>query len=335
MVKNEKNDGLSLTLDILQGLSGKYDLNKPEEILADVRDSLDNLKNNPHRVHGIRVEKMFGYLAKALDNCLLIKQEDSGLFYTESEAVPPDYRLILKEGSEFFVEVKNRHQAIDSTFKITKVSISKLLNYPRVTLENLKIAIYLSTWKMWFLIPIKSFKENENHYFIKITDAFVNNELGLLGEMYFLCVAPLRLEFIADLSKSSEINDKGESKFFLQDIKVFTGKGLVENGTVEREIIFDTIMYGLDDNWNENNSIKLKGNKVEKIIFEYFSLNEEIQPIIGYLSRTITNKFNLATAPEGGIKKLQVSYLENAYKFYSKIPHEKFHHLSVLRMKVK
>jgi hypothetical protein len=68
-------------------------------------------KANPARLHGLRAEALFEYIAVTLGECSFIKQEDSGDIYSAREDLKaPDYRVILKSGQHLFVEVKNFHQ---------------------------------------------------------------------------------------------------------------------------------------------------------------------------------------------------------------------------------
>lgn len=225
---------------------------------------MNDIKSNPQRLHGIRIEKMFGYLVRALDECSFIKQEDVGILHTLHDVISPDYRLILKNGSEFYVEVKNCHKKLGAYLKLNKLYVSKILNYPKVSLVNLKIAVYWSSWGVGTLTPLINFDQEEDKYIIKMKDALVRNELGLLGDMYYMGIAPLRLEFIADFSKSTELDESGKAGFTIQDVKIYTGKGLVESNTVEAKVIFDLIVHGINGAWHEENYAELKRIRLKK-----------------------------------------------------------------------
>lgn len=333
-MKKNIND-ISLTINILQGLAEEHEISNSENLMLAFKNAMNDLKNNPQRLHGIRVEKMFGYLARAMDKCSFIKQEDAGILYAMKDMIPPDYKLILKNGMEIYVEVKNCHKKLGASLRLDKSYISKLLNFPGVSLENLRIAVYWSSWGAWTLISIKHFEQQKEKYVIKMTDALVKNELGLLGETYYLGVAPLKLEFLMDLSKSTELDESGRAGFTIKNVRIYTGRGLVENNSIEGKVIFDLIVYGLNGAWHEENYVELQNNKIEKLIFEYTPIEGEKQTIMGCLSRTITNKYNLRTAPEGEIKRIQAEYDEGKYEFYLKLSQEKLKHLSILNMKSK
>ncbi len=91
------------------------DKNSEKEFLDSVTTSLARNKNTPILLHGHRIEAMFGFVLGSLDECLLIKQEDAGETYSGiTDIQPPDYRIILKNGDEYFIEVKNCHKTNSS-----------------------------------------------------------------------------------------------------------------------------------------------------------------------------------------------------------------------------
>ncbi len=311
----------SFILGLLQTLSCNHDISNVDMLADSIRTSLNEVHKNPCRLHGIRAEKMFGYLAAMMGRCGFIKHEDSGFSYAIKEALIPDYRIILNDGNEFFVEVKNCHGKF-GTVVLTETYVSKMLNYPNLTMDSLKVAIYWSSWRAWTLVPINKFDKKDNKYIIKMTDALVKNEMGILGDIYFMAVAPLRLEFIMDLSKSTEIDESGRGRFTIQDVQIYSGRGLVRKDTMEFMVIFNLILGGLGGTWDENDSVILNNNKIEKVIFEYTSSDGTKQAIIGNLSRVITGKYNAITTQDGKIKNLQVRYKEGAFDFYLKVKDE-------------
>ena len=78
-----------------------------DDFIKRIGDSLNASKENPNILYGKRVESLFAHVAGALGNCKLIKQEDSGdAFSIEENIQAPDYKVILKDGSQYFIEVK-------------------------------------------------------------------------------------------------------------------------------------------------------------------------------------------------------------------------------------
>jgi hypothetical protein len=64
-------------------------------------------------VHEQRTEALFEMVVASLGAVRLLKKEDEGaVFHILPHPVqPPDFRLILSDGSQALVEVKNHHQA--------------------------------------------------------------------------------------------------------------------------------------------------------------------------------------------------------------------------------
>ena len=79
-----------------------------DDFVERVGRSLKSSQTNPTLLHGKRTEALFAHVAGALGRCRLIKQEDSGSVFIDGQDIEiPDYRLILNDGSIYFVEVKN------------------------------------------------------------------------------------------------------------------------------------------------------------------------------------------------------------------------------------
>ena len=59
-------------------------------------------------MHGLRIQSMFLYVGAALGGCAIITEVDRWEFYAlGSNLKRPDFRSLLNDGQEFFVEVKN------------------------------------------------------------------------------------------------------------------------------------------------------------------------------------------------------------------------------------
>lgn len=91
-----------------------YKLHVEEDIaafMASFGELLKASQSNDMLVHGKRVEALFGNLAAGLGGCKFIKSEDAGeSFAADADIQPPDYKLILNDGTHIFVEVKNCNQ---------------------------------------------------------------------------------------------------------------------------------------------------------------------------------------------------------------------------------
>ena len=143
-----------------------HDRNSENAFIESIASSLARNKDTPILIHGRRIEAMFGFILGSLGECVLIKQEDSGETYSiESGIQPPDYRVVLKDGSELLIEVKNCHK-VDTPYRIKATQIDALRKYAEIFNKELKIAIYWSRWNTWTLISDDQLESSEDKYCI-------------------------------------------------------------------------------------------------------------------------------------------------------------------------
>ncbi|MBO1915693.1 hypothetical protein J4727_00480 [Providencia rettgeri] len=80
------------------------------------------------------MESCFSEVVAGLHGCRLIKTEDTGdVIYDDDEIELPDYRLILKDGRQIFVEVKNCNQPNPkASYFLTNNYVEKLQRYSEI-----------------------------------------------------------------------------------------------------------------------------------------------------------------------------------------------------------
>ena len=79
-----------------------------EGFVERIRESVHGSLSNEALLHGLRTESMFEALVVSLGAVEFIKQEDSGEIYASDERLKtPGFRLVLSDGSQMLVEVKN------------------------------------------------------------------------------------------------------------------------------------------------------------------------------------------------------------------------------------
>lgn len=129
---------LAMMLSDSEGFS-LTDPDASERFLEAVKEAFTQNQGNEILLHGKRVESMFAFVANSLGAVNVIREEDSGETYaTESDLLPPDYRVLLKNGQEFLVEVKNYHQADARGSYVFKTSyLEKLRKYSRPMAKDL------------------------------------------------------------------------------------------------------------------------------------------------------------------------------------------------------
>ena len=280
-----------------------------DDFIKRIGHSLKASQENPNILYGKRVESLFAHVAGALGNCKLIKQEDSGeAFSTEQNIQAPDYKVILKDGSQYFIEVKNCHfPNIKSPYPFNKTYIEKLENYAELHSTPLLFAIYFSRQNKWFLLPKSSLIEQKNKYVTDFLNAMAKNEMSLLGDRTIGTEPDLTIELIADTSKDASVDSTGQAKFIIGDVKLYSaGREISDN--LEKSIAFYLMRFG---NWNEQNSEGIyKGEDFKGVRFTYspdFPPEEQKFSMIGELSSMVSSFCSELTTYERSVIALDTN----------------------------
>lgn len=301
-----------------------YRLNDPlsqEDFIAKVRSSLEDSKNNDITIYGKRVEVLFAYVVGALGRAILLKQEDAGaLYHTEDVVIPPDYRLVLEDGSNLLVEVKNFYSIdITENFIVKADYYEKLNRYSMLCGLSLKFAIYFSAVNRWALVPIDAFRRNSNSYNIDFATAMAKSEMSQIGDCMIGTSPDLELLLLADEEEANEISRDGQALFTTRDIKIYcAGNEVVE--PLEKQIAFYLMRFG---NWVEKETEAIvKAGKLMgmKFIYTPESKTEENFSLIASLSSMVTNMFKEHTIQDG--KVVAVSSHLDPEKFRVFIPND-------------
>lgn len=270
-----------------------------EEFISRVRRSLAAAKTNQILLHGKRVEAMFASVAGALGECRLIKQEDAGdAFSDDPELLAPDYRLILKDGKQFFVEVKNcNFQKIRSKFEAKRKYWDRLKRYADLHHVPLRIAIYFTLFRKWVLLSEESFDAAEHIFSIDMITAIARNEMSTLGDRTLATLPNLEFHMLGE--SLSEIEKEGgrEIKFVTRAIKFYCNEVEIVDDA-EKNIAFYLMRFG---EWNESeHEVLYRDGKFSGAKFcftpEADSGNDD-QPfkIIGTLSSMVSMAFSEQT----------------------------------------
>lgn len=274
-----------------------------DDFISRIGRSIKTSQCNQSLVYGKRVESLFAYVAGALGECRLIKQEDSGeIFSIEDSIQVPDYRLILNDGSQYFIEVKNCHfPNIKSSYSIKKEYLEKLERYAMLHGLPLLFAIYFSCQNKWFLLRKESFLERRSKYMTDFINAMAKNEMALLGDYTIGTEPPLSLELLADRSKEVVVSESYEVGFTIGDLKIYSSDREITD-YLEKSIAFYLIRFG---DWSESSAEALNSdNGLLGVRFTYFpKLPQEEQnfSFIGALSSMISAAYSEQTIYERSV----------------------------------
>lgn len=283
------------------------DAQAQDDFVSRIRQSLSNGKRSDTTIYGKRVESLFAYVVGALGEVALLKQEDSGdIFYSGDEVIAPDYRATFKNHEQLLVEVKNcHHKNPKERFVIKKAYVEKLQRYAEINGVDLRIAVYFSSWNIWTLLSLSSFKESDKNYSIDIIRAMACTEMSVLGDCTVCTTPDLEIHLLADANEAEEIDVSGQAKFVTRDVKFYcSGNEILDEK--EKEIAFYLIRFG---RWVEKEAeAVVKNNKLLMVKFVYAPEsqdNPDFSPV-GNLSGMVTNAFGELTVKNGDVVALKL-----------------------------
>lgn len=268
-----------------------------EKFISLFRESLKASKENKNLVHGKRIEALFGHLAASLGNCKFIKSEDAGdVIYDDDDIIPPDYKLILKDGRHIFVEVKNCNMPnVKSPYTLQKSYVEKLKRYGELHGIPIYFAIYYRLLNMWTLLPINSLIEKKKKYATNPIHSMAKSEMAILGDLHIGTTPPLVFELVADKKRLATIDETNHVNFIIGEVNIYSRDKKVDD-QLEKNISFYLMRFG---NWDcgEPEAILDEHNCLKSVRFAFNppsmeNVVEQGFDIIGHLSSMITSAFN-------------------------------------------
>ncbi len=203
-------------------------LNDPETRAAfglHVGQQLDVGLGMPALLQGQRVEAMFEALMIALGGCRMIKAEDGGKVWPEGDFRVPDFRLVLKNGAQWLVEVKNVYceDPGEQRKKIMTAAYRRPMEaYAKATGSELKLAVFWARWSIWTLVtPSRLVAEGDDLELDMIT-AMTVNELSELGDEGISTRGPLVMRLTANPNKPHFVDENGIAQFIVGKAQVFS-----------------------------------------------------------------------------------------------------------------
>lgn len=203
-------------------------LNDPTLIERFTRDAAQKLQEalaDPALIHGSRAERLFEATVLSLGKFRLLKSEDAGRVHPLSAYRAPDFRIVLNDGDQWLVEVKNVRCKDPSRQQTTMTAayLASLEAYAKLVGSPLKIAIFWSLWNIWTVISPDRFRRADGGLRIKMQEALVANEFGRLGEVIIMTRPPLRLVLGAASDMPRTLSSDGLANFIIGSAKLFSG----------------------------------------------------------------------------------------------------------------
>ena len=249
---------------------------------------------------------MFAALLVSLGRYSLLKVEDKGQVFPKERYRVPDLRVVLLDGSQWLIEVKNVYERDPFQQKRRLMSRryrEKLENYASATGGELKLAVFWARWGIWTLVSPGIIADADGNLTLDMENALRLNELGQLGEMMIGTKPPLRFVLEADPSKPSLIAPDGRVEFTISAAKIYCGDSEILD-PVEQQLAWIFMHYG---DWNGTGPRPLfEGKRLTAI--EYRCEPEEQKnegfEMIGNLSRMFSRYYAEQTVREKEIVQL-------------------------------
>jgi hypothetical protein len=286
-----------------------YALTDPDSrdrFIAAVTKALDEQRASPIRQHGRRVEAMFAYVAAALGRCTAVKQEDAGDLYAPDPQVRvPDYRLMLAEGEEILVEVKNCHQRRPTApLRITAEYLDGLQRYAVLFRRPLYLAVYWSAWRLWTLLPCDDLAQRAGREAITLLYAFGANEMYRLGDCQLGTLPDLRLRLLADPAAPRSVDTAGRLDFTVGSVEMSCGGTPVPRGA-ESNLAITLMLYG---SWPVAGP-RLLGTRAHPTGVEFVAAPEEYDTaqrfaVVGSASTIVARQFDERTVRDGRVVRV-------------------------------
>jgi hypothetical protein len=292
------------------GRAEKLSLRNPsaaDGFVERARASINRSLENEAFLQGIRTEVMFESLVASLGAVEILKPEDSGEIYVSDESLKvPDFRLVLKDGSQMLVEVKNFYQANDlrRSFDLDGNYLEGLMRYSNKMSCELLIAVYWARWNIWTLVRPDAFKTHSEKRTLDMLEAMKANHMVTLGDYSVGTRFPLSLVMHADKGQPRMIKPDGSVSFTISKVEVFCAGQLVGD-RVERRIATCLMFFG---KWNYETEPTVVGNELEAVEHRWVPEvdNDQGFEVVGSLSEMFSTFYKVATQDDGQMGKLRL-----------------------------
>jgi hypothetical protein len=250
---------------------------------------------------------MFESLVASLGAVDVLKQEDAGEVYVSDETLKvPDFRLVLADGSQMLVEVKNFFQKADAMqpFELDGDYLAGLVRYARVMNGNLHVAIYWARWNIWTLVRPEIFKITDRKCALDILEAMRANHMASLGDYSIGTRFPLSMVMRADKTKPRSLEVDGTGNFTISSVDVCcAGQSITD--PLERRIATWLMFYG---RWTYEVQSKTAGGLIEAVEHRWVPEEDTKQgfEIVDSISGMFSTFYKFATSDEDQIGKLRL-----------------------------
>jgi hypothetical protein len=278
-----------------------------DEIAAKIASAFQGART-PIRVHGTRAEEMFAYAIAAVGVVRAIKREETDdLITSVSEPLTvPDFRVILSDGEDILVEVKNFHGPPDGAPRLTRKYLQSLIAYGDLFRRKVFVAIYWSRWGQWTLHNVGELLEEltTTQLALSFGEAYRRSEMRLLGDALLGTEFPLTLRFGVTSELKARRGSRSEHVIRIESVEMTVAGKPIRNSRDQR------IAWGLmlNGRWEETERLEMEGDRITSIEYSHMPLGGEPQANfapVASLSSLASREFNDLTASSKTVDRLR------------------------------
>lgn len=253
--KRQKAFDLLASVAIFARKSG-IALNDPalvDRFMADAAPRLREALADPTLIHGSRIERMFEATVLSLGRFKLLKGEDVGRVHAAETLRAPDFRIVLDDGSQWLVEVKNHRseEPFKQEYEMSAKYLASLQSYSDAVGAPLKLAIYWSLWRLWTIVSPEHFRTGNGGLRVTMQEAMLANEFERLGEKMIMTKPPLRLVLSAATNLPRSLDEDGLARFVIGSAQFFS-RNVELTDPKDRKFVQVLLLYG---EWEVNGPI--------------------------------------------------------------------------------
>ena len=211
-------------------------------------------------LYGNRTQLLFEAMVANLGAVQLVKSEDAGDVYSLDPLLEiPDTRVVLADGRNILVETKNRHATPTKPYRMKADYLDGLARYAKLVGCELRIAIFWSHGQKWTLVPASAFKPDGKFVQIGLGDAFMSNDMGLLGDKLIGCRFPVTIRAFVEKKAGKSHTRLDRYRYFIHYREITTER--------EKRLLFFLMIWG---EWEMDRSEVIEEDDYKRVVDAVF-----------------------------------------------------------------